>query len=91
MAGVTCYSQPVARKLAQLQDEQGLTDETGKLTDREEEALRLLANGLTNKQIALQLEIAESSVEYHVGNIFQKLGVESRVEAALWAKTYHFV
>lgn len=56
------------------------------LTDRELEVLELLAKGLTNQQIALQLDISESTVVYHIGHIFGKLRVDSRVEAAVWAK-----
>jgi len=56
------------------------------LTDRELEVLELLARGLTNQQIALQLDVSESTVVYHIGHIFGKLRVGSRVEAAVWAK-----
>lgn len=56
------------------------------LTDRELEVLELLAKGLTNQQIAVQLDISESTVVYHIGHIFGKLRVDSRVEAAVWAK-----
>lgn len=56
------------------------------LTDRELEVLELLAKGLTNQQIAVQLDISESTVVYHIGHIFGKLRVNSRVEAAVWAK-----
>lgn len=56
------------------------------LTDRELEVLELLARGLTNQQIGHQLDISESTVVYHIGHIFGKLRVSSRVEAAVWAK-----
>jgi DNA-binding NarL/FixJ family response regulator len=55
------------------------------LTERETEVLRLLAQGQTNKQIALQLQIAEKTVKVHVSNILGKLGVQSRTQAALYA------
>ena len=52
------------------------------LTHREKETLALLARGLTNREIADRLFLAESTVKTHVGSIFGKLGVNSRSEAA---------
>jgi NarL family two-component system response regulator YdfI len=51
------------------------------LTDREMEVLQLLAQGLANKQIALQLSISEHTVKFHVSSIYTKLGVSNRTEA----------
>jgi LuxR family transcriptional regulator, maltose regulon positive regulatory protein len=51
------------------------------LTDREEDVLRLLAEGLTNKQIANQLVVAPSTIKQHLKNIFRKLDVHSRTQA----------
>ncbi len=55
------------------------------LTAREEEVLTLLAGGLTNKDIAQTLFLSVRTVEAHLRNIYGKLGVRSRTEAALWA------
>src|SRR5579872_4180779 len=55
------------------------------LTDREHEVLRLLATGLTNRDIGSVLFIAESTVKTHVEHIIGKLGVSDRVQAAVWA------
>jgi len=55
------------------------------LTEREAEVLRLMAAGLRNERIAEALEITEQTVKNHVRSIFGKLGVETRVEAVLWA------
>jgi DNA-binding NarL/FixJ family response regulator len=55
------------------------------LTERETEVLRLVAQGRSNKQIALGLQIAEKTVKVHVSNILGKLGVQSRTQAALYA------
>jgi DNA-binding NarL/FixJ family response regulator len=55
------------------------------LTERETEVLRLLAQGLANKQIARNLSIAEKTVKVHVSNILGKLGVQSRTQATLYA------
>lgn len=61
------------------------------LTDRELEVLQLLGKGLTNQQIAVQLSVSESTVVYHIGHIFGKLRVTSRVEAAVWAKEHGII
>jgi DNA-binding NarL/FixJ family response regulator len=52
-----------------------------RLTGRETEVLRCIAEGLTNKQIALALHISEHTVKFHVSSIYSKLGVSSRTEA----------
>jgi len=51
------------------------------LTSRESEVLRLLAEGLRNKEIATSLGIAEGTVQIHIKNIFAKLGVSDRLAA----------
>jgi len=58
----------------------------GGLTERELEVLRLVAEGLSNKEIAQRLQMTRRTVEFHVSNILKKLGVTSRVEAAMWAR-----
>lgn len=55
------------------------------LSDREVEVLKLLARGATNKEIALDLSIQETTVKSHVSSILGKLGVPSRTHAALYA------
>lgn len=61
----------------------GATDE---LTGREREVLALVATGLNNRQIGRRLDITERTVKSHLHNIFQRLGVTHRTEAALWAQ-----
>jgi DNA-binding NarL/FixJ family response regulator len=58
------------------------------LSAREEEVLRLVVAGLANKQIARRLDITERTVKAHLTNIFQRLGVSDRTQAALWAKDH---
>ncbi len=60
------------------------------LTDRETDVLRLLAQGLTNKDIAQTLILSVRTVEAHLRNIFGKLNVTSRTEAALWATRHGY-
>jgi two-component system nitrate/nitrite response regulator NarL len=57
------------------------------LTDRERVILGFLANGLSNKLIARELDIMESTVKVHIRNLLKKLKFRSRVEAAVWAVT----
>jgi DNA-binding NarL/FixJ family response regulator len=52
------------------------------LTDREEEVLKLLADGASNAHIARSLKLSESTVKFHLRNLFSKLGVTNRTEAA---------
>lgn len=51
------------------------------LTPREREVLEALAEGLSNRAIALKLGITEHTVKFHVSSIFGKLGAENRTDA----------
>ena len=62
-----------------------MKDEEEKLTRREIEVLKLLAEGLFNKEIAYKLSISEKTVKNHVSNIFKKIGVFDRTQAAVYA------
>lgn len=55
------------------------------LSPREEEVLREIAQGASNKEIARRLDIAETTVKIHVQHILRKLGLSSRVQAAVYA------
>lgn len=61
------------------------------LTRREIEVLKLLAEGLFNKEIAYKLSISEKTVKNHVSNIFKKIGVFDRTQAAVYAIKNNFV
>jgi DNA-binding CsgD family transcriptional regulator len=56
------------------------------LTLREEEVLKLMAEGLRNKEIAARLGITERTATFHVGNVLAKLGADGRVEAIHFAR-----
>src|SRR5512140_1129109 len=76
-------SRKVAAKLSQIlqKDQDGAAD----LTRREMDVLRLVVQAKTNGEIGAQLGISEKTVEKHLDTIFRKLGVASRVEAAVLA------
>jgi DNA-binding NarL/FixJ family response regulator len=56
------------------------------LSVRELQVLRLVAQGLANKQIGRALGITERTVKVHVGHVFRRLGVTDRTSAAMWAR-----
>jgi DNA-binding NarL/FixJ family response regulator len=56
------------------------------LSERESEVLVLIAAGMTNKEIARRMGIAEKTVKAHLTNIFQRIGVRDRTQAVLWAE-----
>ena len=55
------------------------------LSRREREILHYIVEGKTNKEIACDLNIAEQTVKTHVYNLYQKIGVRRRTQAAVWA------
>ncbi|GAA3996826.1 response regulator transcription factor [Comamonas faecalis] len=60
-------------------------EDASPLSPREEEVLREIAQGASNKEIARRLDIAETTVKLHVQHILRKLGLSSRVQAAVYA------
>lgn len=90
-AGESVLAESMTGKLmAQLQKQReprapAPPSELDKLTPREREILACLARGESNKLIARVLDLAESTVKIHVQNILKKLGLSSRVQAAVFA------
>jgi DNA-binding NarL/FixJ family response regulator len=78
---VQLSSAAAARLVQEVRSPEG----PAKLTQREIEVLRLLADGKANKEIARQLQIAEKTSKVHVSHILSKLGMQSRTQAALYA------
>ena len=60
--------------------------EFDELTNREREILRLVAEGHSNAQLASMLWITEQTVKFHLSNVYRKLNVANRTEAARWAQ-----
>lgn len=61
------------------------------LSERERDVLRLIVRGLSNRQIAHDLTLGESTVKFHVSNILSKLGAATRAEAVAMALQHHLV
>ncbi len=90
LAGETVIGEALAARLAgalrqEAQDSAGgVRRDLSLLTDREQQVLRCLADGQSNKRIARTLSITEGTVKVHVKNLLKKLSFRSRVEAAVW-------
>lgn len=70
--------------LAQAGQDEQADSRTPQLTRRELEVARLVAEGLTNKEIASRLVISQRTVEGHVENVLGKMGAKSRTQVAIW-------
>jgi len=78
---------PLAPKAAAaLLSERSSRPTAVELTAREREVLSLVVAGMANKQIARRLGISEKTVKGHLTNLFQRIGVADRTQAALWAE-----
>lgn len=69
-----------------LQRETGLREVTARLTPRELELVRMVSDGLRNKEIAARLHLTEGTVKSHLYNVYKKIGVESRVGLRRYAE-----
>ncbi|HVN14776.1 MAG TPA: response regulator transcription factor [Anaerolineales bacterium] len=83
---VTLHPRVAARVLQNIRgEEEGEQPLFTELTDRELDVLKLIANGLTNSQIAEKLVISENTVKGHVSNILSKLHLADRTQVAVYA------
>jgi DNA-binding NarL/FixJ family response regulator len=62
-----------------------------RLTEREQEVLQLIADGMNNREIAEKLVISEKTVKTHVSNILSKLHLDDRTQAAIYALRHGLV
>lgn len=69
--------------LAEAQEASNKRDLMAELTEREQQVLKLVASGLSNKRVAIQLDLHEKTVKHHMTRILAKLKVSNRTEAAL--------
>ncbi len=90
-AGQMTLSDRLAGLLARSmrQDTRPTDPDDAGLTEQERRILEHIAGGKSNKLIARELDIAESTVKVHVKHLLRKLGLRSRVEAAVWAVEKH--
>ena len=82
--GLVLLSTAAAESLAAIYGDQSLEVEaelSEEITSRETEVLRMLAEGLVNKDIAARLGISEHTVKFHISSILDKLGASTRTEA----------
>jgi two-component system, NarL family, response regulator YdfI len=82
--GLVLLSTATAESLAAVYGDQSLEVEdelSEEITSRETEVLRMLAQGLVNKEIAARLGISEHTVKFHISSILEKLGASTRTEA----------
>ena len=82
--GLALLSRPIAESLAAVYSDQSpeVEDELSEeITSRETEVLRMLAQGLVNKEIAARLGISEHTVKFHISSILDKLDASTRTEA----------
>jgi DNA-binding NarL/FixJ family response regulator len=75
----------ILREFARVGTEGPPPDSTRSLTPREREVLQLVTKGMTNKEIGVQLHIAENTVKNHLRNILEKLHLQNRAQAAAYA------
>jgi DNA-binding NarL/FixJ family response regulator len=87
--GEALISPHIAAKVLQRIRASGLQSDSAlpppELSDRENEVLRLIANGKDNAQIAQELHISPKTVKNHISNILMKLQIENRIQAAVYA------
>ncbi len=81
--GISWFSPAVTARLAERV--RGETPAEPRLTERETQVMRLIVSGKANTAIAAQLQITERTVRFHLCNVYDKIGVHSRAEAAVWA------
>jgi two-component system, NarL family, response regulator DevR len=75
----------VGRVMARLRNPPQEDERLSRLSDQERRILDLIAQGMTNRQIANELHLAEKTIKNYVSNLLMKLGMERRTEAAVFA------
>ncbi len=79
MAGQMVFPAAARRWLGMRQEETAVT-----ISERENEVLALVAEGLTNAQVAQRLHVSANTVKFHLKNIYEQLNVTNRTEASRW-------
>jgi DNA-binding NarL/FixJ family response regulator len=89
--GYTWFSQTIADRLFQWNASDTRTADSPTLTRREVTLLSLIAQGQTDQDIGMRLGLAERSVRYNLRRLYDKLGVNSRIDAAVRATQLRFI
>ena len=84
-AGSSYLFAPLATQPAGTAPRSSIAASVERLTEREQEVLKLLSSGITNREIATALRLSEGTVRNHLSSIFAKLGVNDRTKAVLCA------
>lgn len=89
-SGVTLLAQHLRSPIAKPEkDEADHNDTFNELTEREQQTLKLISKGMSNKLIARELSISDGTVKVYVKNVLRKLNLHSRLELAAWAHAHH--
>lgn len=91
LAGLLVLTPTLGASLWREQEASGKRNLAENLTEREQQVLALVAEGLTNRAIAHQLAISEHTVKFHVNAIMTKLDAQSRTEAVVQATRYGLI
>lgn len=86
MSDTNWFSQRLIERLAQAQGNVETPAGGETLSDREHQVLTRVSRGMTNEEIAEELNISARTVRNHIANIYGKIGVHSRAEAVVWAR-----
>jgi two-component system, NarL family, nitrate/nitrite response regulator NarL len=89
--GLTVLDASIADRLVGPREPVEPPPAVGELTAREREVVQLLAEGLSNKEIAQRLDISEHTAKFHIGRILMKLDADSRTEAVVRAVRWGLV
>ena len=88
---LSMYLAPFGSHENRIPDHDGISADCAQLTKREREILQLAAEGYSNAQLAVMLWVTEQTVKFHLSNVYRKLDVANRTEAARWAQLHGLV
>jgi len=88
--GYTWLNQNIVKKLVQEKVNQPALNGKSHLTNREQQILKLIAQGWSNTRIATELCLAQQTVRNYISKIYPKISATSRSEAIIWAREYNF-
>ncbi len=75
----------ILREFARSSEGVAIAENQEKLSEREKQVLRFVAEGMTNRDIGVQLNLSENTIKYHLKNILQKLHLHNRAQAVAYA------